>query len=128
FSDSTITSLPFLLVTGVTTLAVANTGLAVGISSLLVGTDPSARVLAVGMDPLPMGTSTTLLAKTVAASIEVNIVAISSVSSLTIYVAASPSSILLPLIVASSPELVAATPSLSSNCLTLSFNRLIFTS
>nr|GFC77828.1 hypothetical protein [Tanacetum cinerariifolium] len=110
------------------TAAVAKTELAVGTSSLPVGTDPSAGVLAVGIDQLQVRTSTTLLAKTVAASIEVNTVAISSVSSLTLYVAAFPSSILLPLIGASSPKFMAATPSLSSNCLTISFNWLISTS
>nr|GFD27882.1 hypothetical protein [Tanacetum cinerariifolium] len=70
--------------------------------------------LAVRMDPLPVGTSTTPLAKIVAASIEVNTVAISSVSSLTLSVAAFPSSILLPLIEASSPEFMVETLSLSS--------------
>nr|GFA53469.1 hypothetical protein [Tanacetum cinerariifolium] len=65
---------------GVTT--VAKTGLAVGTTSLPVGTCSSAGVLAVGMDPLLVGTSTTPLAKTIVASMEVRIVAISSESSL----------------------------------------------
>nr|GFC53775.1 hypothetical protein [Tanacetum cinerariifolium] len=69
-----MTSFHFLLLYGATTVAVVKTGLAVGTTSLPVGTDPLAEVLAVGMDPLLVGTSTTLLAKTVAASIEVRIV------------------------------------------------------
>nr|GFD59907.1 hypothetical protein [Tanacetum cinerariifolium] len=55
-------------------------------------------------------TSATPLAKTVAASMEVSTIAISSVSSLTLSAAASPSSKFLLLIRASSPDLSAATP------------------
>nr|GEX15609.1 hypothetical protein [Tanacetum cinerariifolium] len=67
---------------GATTMAVAKTGLAMGTTSLPVGTCSSAGVLEVGIDPLPVGTSTTPLAKHVAASMEFRTVAISSESSL----------------------------------------------
>nr|GEX53187.1 putative reverse transcriptase domain-containing protein [Tanacetum cinerariifolium] len=77
---------------------------------------------AVGIDPLPVGTSTAPLAKTVVASMDVSTVAISYVSSLALSAAASPSSKFLPFIGASSPDPSAAPPSLSSNSLTLAFN------
>nr|GEU32401.1 ribonuclease H-like domain-containing protein [Tanacetum cinerariifolium] len=59
-------------------LSFQQTRLAVGTTSLPVGTSRPA----VGMDPLPVGTSIAALAKTVAASIVVRTVAISFVSSL----------------------------------------------
>nr|GEX97808.1 hypothetical protein [Tanacetum cinerariifolium] len=108
-------------------MAVAKTRLAVGTTSLPVGTS-AAGGPAMGIDPLPVGTSVALLAKTVAASMEVRTVAISYVSSLVLSAAVSLSSKLLPLIGASSLDLSAATPSLASNSLTLSFNLLISTS
>nr|GFB59498.1 hypothetical protein [Tanacetum cinerariifolium] len=77
----------------------------------------------VGMKPLPAGTLVSP-ASTVATSIEVKTLAISSKSLLILLAAASPSLLLLPLIGASSPDLSLITPSLSSKILTLSFNLL----
>nr|GEZ40130.1 hypothetical protein [Tanacetum cinerariifolium] len=75
--------------------------------------------------PLPVGTSAAPLAKTIAASIEVRTVAISSVSSLVLSAAASSSSKLLPLIGASSPDPSASNPCLSSRSLSLTVNLVI---
>nr|GFC14289.1 hypothetical protein [Tanacetum cinerariifolium] len=72
-----------------------------------------ARGPTVGMKPLPVGTSIPP-ARTVVASVEVKTLATSSELLLILSVAASPSLILLLLIGASSPDCVAATPSLSS--------------
>nr|GEV33069.1 hypothetical protein [Tanacetum cinerariifolium] len=92
-TDSIITSLPVLLIA---------IGLAVGPTSLpvemTVAGGPS-----VGMKPLPVGTSIPP-ASTVAASMEVKTLAISSESLLILSAAASPSLILLSLIRASSPD------------------------
>nr|GFC96256.1 hypothetical protein [Tanacetum cinerariifolium] len=82
---------------------------------------------AVGMEPLPVGTSIPP-ARNVVASMEVKTLSISSESLLILSAAASPSWILLPLIGAASPNYVAATSSLSSNTLTLSFNLTISSS
>nr|GFC93405.1 hypothetical protein [Tanacetum cinerariifolium] len=68
---------------------------------------------AVGMKPLPVGTLVSP-ASTVATSIEVKTLAISSESLLILSAAASPSLLLLPLIGASSPDCLVATASLSS--------------
>nr|GFC72439.1 hypothetical protein [Tanacetum cinerariifolium] len=65
-------------------------------------------------------------ARTVAASIEVKTLEISSESLLIISAGASPSLVLLPLIGASSPDLSPITPSLSSKILTLSFESVDF--
>nr|GFD19641.1 hypothetical protein [Tanacetum cinerariifolium] len=65
------------------------------------------------MKPLPVGTSVSP-DSTVAASIEVKTLAISSESLLILSVAASPSLLLLPLIGASSLDCLVATASLSS--------------
>nr|GEZ00576.1 synaptobrevin, longin-like domain protein [Tanacetum cinerariifolium] len=107
--DSIMTSLPFLLLYGVTTVVVAKTRLVVGTISLPVGTSVAGG-LSVGIDTLPVGTSAALLAKTVATSMDVSTVAISSVSSLALSATASPSSKFLPLIGASSLNPSAATP------------------
>nr|GFC74722.1 hypothetical protein [Tanacetum cinerariifolium] len=85
------------------------------------------KPLPVGMKPLPVGTSIPP-ARTVAATMEVKTLAISSESLLILSAAASPSLILLPLIGVSSPDCLAATPFLSYNTLTMSFNLTISSS
>nr|GFC21550.1 hypothetical protein [Tanacetum cinerariifolium] len=98
---STITSLPFLLVT--IRLEVGPTLLPV---EMTVAEGP-----AVGMKPLPVGTSIPH-ARTVAASMEVKTLATSSESLLILSATTSPSLILLPLI---GPDSVGqASPSLTS--------------
>nr|GEZ64520.1 hypothetical protein [Tanacetum cinerariifolium] len=82
----------------------------------------SSRGPAVGIKPLPVGTSATPLDKTVAASMEVNTVSIFFVSSLTLSTASSPTSNHLPLIGASSLDRSVTPHSLSSNSLSLAFN------
>nr|GEZ27407.1 hypothetical protein [Tanacetum cinerariifolium] len=79
------------------------------------------------MEPLPVGTLVSP-ARTVAASIEVRTLGISSESVLIFSAGAYSSLVLLPLIGASSPDISPITPSLSSKILTLSFNLLISTS
>nr|GFD17321.1 hypothetical protein [Tanacetum cinerariifolium] len=96
-------------------------------TSFTASRNDSSRGPAVGMEPLPVGTSIPA-ARTVTASMEVKTLAISSESLLILLAAASPLLILLPLIGALSPDCLVVLPSLSSNTWTFSFNLTISSS